>query len=158
MPIFQTLRQTVDTEEFGPIGTKFRRWLLDLIAVAQPDEIAFEAPWVASGNRKASHPTPTYIPRLLIGLAFLAEQIADEAGIPCTEADVSTVRKLFLGHGRPDNAKAKVIRRCRDLGWRVQDDHQADAAAIWTYTKMDVDRSFVLPPPGVLFANVRVTA
>lgn len=139
LPAFATLRQTLDGDNYGPLGTKFRQWLCDLIAVSNCREIALEAPWVPSGSRKPSHPTPVRIPRMLLGLAFLAEQIADECSIACTDADVSTVRKFFVQNGRPPDPKRAVMQRCKQLGWAPRDEHQADAAAIWAYTKALAD-------------------
>ena len=151
-PAFATLRQRIEGDEFGPIGTKFRTWMLDLIAVCRPEQIALEAPWVPSGNRAPSHPTAVRVPRLLLGLAFLAEQIADECSIRCSETAVSTVRKAFLGHGRPDDPKAAVMRQCRLLGWNPQDDHQADAAALFYYAKATFEPKWA-PGATPLFAR-----
>jgi hypothetical protein len=143
-PSFQTLRQSLDGDEFGPIGTKLRRWVVDLITVVKPDHIAFESPYVASGSRRPGRFTDARIARMQIGLAFLVEQIADEFGVDASEQEVSTVRLYFVGEGRPADPKGTVMRRCRMLGWDVKDDHQGDACALWAYSQSYLDPKFSL--------------
>ena len=142
VPHFETLRQELDGDEFGPVGTKMRFWVIGLIVKYRPRHIAFEAPWVPSGSRDASRPTNTRIPRVLIGLAFEIEQIADEFGITSSERSPQSVRKHFVGHGRPENPKAAVMARCRQLGWPIRNDHEADAGALWSFTQSVLDPSF----------------
>jgi len=134
-PVFATLKTSIDGEVFGPAYSKFRAWVLDLLAVNSPDLLVIEAPWVPSGSRAPSHPTSTVIPRVLLGLAAIAEQVAEERRVEVVELAVNTVRKHFIGHGRARNPKTLVKRRCGQLGWIVRDDHQADAAALWCYAK-----------------------
>ena len=48
---------------------------------------------------------------------------------------VADVRGLFIGRRnlKTDDAKAAVMRRCRQLGWDVADHNAADACALWAY-------------------------
>jgi hypothetical protein len=146
-PAFSTLHQVLDDGlEFGRVGSNFRRWMVDMIMVHKPEHIAFEAPWMPMGDRnksgKRSGMTSTRIPRLLIGLAFLAEQIAYEFEIECSEAEPSTCRKHFVGHGRPEDPKKAVGMRCALLGWNIHNDHEGDAGALWAYTQAMIDPYF----------------
>lgn len=141
-PRFKTLRQELDGDDLGPIGAGFRWWMVGIIQDCKPTHIAFEAPWVPSGGREGSRNTGTRIPRLLIGLAFLAESIAAEFGIDCSEAAPQTVRRHFVGHGRPDDPKETVMARCRQLGWPIRNDHEGDAGALWSYTQSLLDPKF----------------
>lgn len=48
---------------------------------------------------------------------------------------VADVRGLFINNRRlkTDVAKAAVMRRCKKLGWEVEDHNAADACALWAY-------------------------
>jgi hypothetical protein len=52
------------------------------------------------------------------------------------------VKKHFAGTGRAD--KSAMIARCRQLGWPARNDHEADAAAVWSHIKALVDPKFSL--------------
>jgi hypothetical protein len=163
-PQFSTLKGRMpEDDDFGPLFGKQAQWMRDLIAFQRPGVIAVESPWIPLGDRPKdedgkSKGRPTSIPivLMLIGLWAVATTVANAHGIPCKRRQVSTVRKAFTGDGR--SKKPDIERRCFLLNWSPGDNHQADAAALWAFEKMQADRSFVLPPPGVLFANVRVTA
>jgi crossover junction endodeoxyribonuclease RuvC len=114
-------------DDLGGKGAAFSNWLSDLITVEQPTLISFEAPIPPRGTMKTNVQTI----RLLLGLAFEAEVIAYMRDVECFEANVQTARKAFTGSGRSD--KNDVIAACVKKGWKVADDHQADAGAIWHY-------------------------
>lgn len=131
--------------EFGPLFTGFRRWMIDLIVLHKPTHIGVEAPWIPSGNRKPSRFTAPDVMYMLISLAGIANQVADEAGLIFFKAEPSTIRKHFTGRGRwgsRTEAKRAVIRQCHMLGWRVRNDHEADAAAGWAWKKAELDPGF----------------
>jgi len=140
-PRFATLEQSLDgSMALGPAFHKFRRWMRDMIAVHGPiAHCAFEAPWMPMGNRsedgKRSGMTSPRIPRLLLGMVAVAEELCEECGIPCSEAEVSSVRKFFIGTGRPAKPKSEVAHKCALLGWYIRNDHEGDAAALWAYTQ-----------------------
>lgn len=132
-PQLSTLRLPSPSEinEYGPRLTAFRRGLIALICDYQPERIWFEAPFIAlngGGGIKNAQSS-----RLLMILAGLAEQIADEFEIPSIETTNAEVRKHFIGsaHGLRDELKLAMLRRCRLLGWEPGNDNEADAAGIW---------------------------
>lgn len=136
-PVAQTWRgaaHALDPDEFGPRYTAFRQWIEDLINVARPDLIAFEAPLVLHGSRTMTNPNTA---RVLLGLAAIAEQVADAYGIRCCEVHVSTIKKFWTGTGRAE--KSAMVARCRQLGWQVQNDNEADAMALFAFAKASVD-------------------
>ena len=113
-------------EEFGARFDRFEEWLDDLVAIHQPDMIAFEAPLVARGpNLATSHATI----RFLFGLAAIIEKRAHQLGIRCEEVNVQSVKLHFAGHGHAK--KYEIAERCRALGWQPKNEHEADAAAVW---------------------------
>lgn len=69
----------------------------------------------------------------LLGLVAIGECAAVLAGARCHIESPATIRKHFVGNGRPRDPKAAVMARCSQLGWRVADDNQADALATWDY-------------------------
>lgn len=93
--------------------------------------LAVEAP-VPAGQIPGSNVATL---QMLFALAIQACAEAERAEIGHGFFHVATVRKHFLGTGRPENPKRAVMRRCAQLGWMVADDHQADAAALWCLAK-----------------------
>lgn len=71
----------------------------------------------------------------LLGFVCVAETVAALHSIKCHVESPSTIRKHFLGNGKPADPKSAVIARCKSLGLRVTDDNQADAIAAWDYAK-----------------------
>lgn len=69
----------------------------------------------------------------LMQLSGAVRAAAHRAGCKVMMVASSTVRKHFVGHGRPENPKQAVMDRCRLLGWEFQDDNSADAAAVWCH-------------------------
>jgi hypothetical protein len=112
----------------------FRKWLDDEWGVRDhiPEVIVYESPAVPSflGGRTNIETT-----RLLFGLAEHLEEWC-YGKTELHEATTSQVRCHFLGQ----NLKAKIakpltLERCRDFGWEVATEDEADAAALWDYTQ-----------------------
>lgn len=122
-----------------------------MIRTYELDVLALEAP--IGGHAGGGPPKPHWLvidmPKL-IGAAELAAAVWEECTCGGTlvhkpdcpsprvmvrQAHVQTVRRHFLGTGRPKNPKEAVKRRCRDLNWPVEDDNAADAAALYCYVK-----------------------
>ena len=63
------------------------------------------------------------------------------------KADTAAVRHHFIGCN-PKRAKAKgmVVRQCYAMGWKVTDDNEADALAIWSFMCSLLDPSLALAP------------
>lgn len=115
----------------GTIGRGMLRWLTDFITVNQPSMIYYEVPL---DPRHMGKKTTFATARILLGLPFLVETVAEARGIfKLREAGVQDVRKHFCGTPRPADKKAAVLARCRQLGWRPEDDNAADALALWDF-------------------------
>lgn len=106
-----------------------------LLSEHKPDLVAIEAP--IGGGMKSDY---------LIGLAACARGVCANRGIRSEICMISSVRKHFLGKnltakdfpGKDRAAskraiKAQVISRCGMLGWYVEDDDAADAAATFDF-------------------------
>jgi hypothetical protein len=71
----------------------------------------------------------------LAGLHGVIRAVAHLRGIyNIAEHSVSDIRRHFLGTHLLKRAQAKqeTVERCRQLGWNVEDDNQADACALWS--------------------------
>lgn len=107
-----------------------------LIATHEPDLVTVEA---AIGGPKAS--------AYLIGLVACVRGCCANQGVRCENVNLGSVRKHFLGKHytmrdfpgmrRIDAKRAikgMVMDRCRMIGWEVENDDCADAAALWDYS------------------------
>lgn len=113
----------------GHVGANFAKWLRELLILEKPDLVAFEAPLVMATGSASMDSV-----RLLTGLAFQAEVICATRDVPCHAVQVQSWRKVFLGHGRPKDAKRAALAMCELLGWDVGGSHdRAEAVGVWTY-------------------------
>lgn len=69
----------------------------------------------------------------LIQCAGVARLAATRCGARVMLTSSQSVRKVFLGHGRPENPKKAVLARCAELGWSVDGHDAADAIACWAF-------------------------
>lgn len=116
---------------------KALRLIDGLIRDQKPTLVVVEAP--VKGPRASP---------FLIGLVAIVRACCGCRGVPVETYEIATVRRHFLGHHLtsasfqhlpPNRRKAAarkeikeaVIDRCRMLGWEVEDDNAADAAALY---------------------------
>lgn len=65
-----------------------------------------------------------------MAMAGIAEMLADQRGIRWRAvAQPAAVKKHWTGRGNAK--KPDMIVACRQRGWEVKDDNEADALAIW---------------------------
>lgn len=121
---------TAEAKDYGRRFDEYHCWLSEVIVTVRPGLLGFEAPLVRS-DRAA---------RFLIGLASITEMTAAHHAVPCVEEHVATIKQFFGGSGRA--TKDAMMGRCRQLGWAVRNDDEADAAALWTYLKSMSDPKF----------------
>jgi len=114
--------------EYGKRHSAFRLWLLEMDMVHGFDGFAFESPIMKPTD-------DMHILRVLIGYAVVVEECAGwlkrQSGrehFGCTEVSVQTTKKALTGDAYAD--KKKMIAAACRRGWRVADDHQADAGAV----------------------------
>jgi len=124
VPVSGTVSFSRAGKSIGYAMCRMGDFLSEKITECKPDLVAFESPLTAG---KGNAPTR----RLLICLAGEVERYCDPNKIRCVEAEVSTIRKHFCGHGRAK--KPQVMSRCDELGWAYVDDNAADALALWDY-------------------------
>ena len=107
----------------------FRGWLNAKWAKA-PDMIVYESPAVPS---IMAGKTNIDTIKLLVGLAEHLEEWAYQR-IELREARVADVRVHFIGQNMKSAfAKAKTFEQCHVLGWKVENNDEADACALWDF-------------------------
>ena len=114
----------------GDFYAAYERWLMDMISVNSPDMIVYEAPFVGSGKHINTA-------KRLLGLAAITEKIASQKGVKIFDAHNATVRKHFCGRGSAPrkDLKRMVQEECDRRGWKYSDDNEADALALWDFSK-----------------------
>jgi len=123
------------------------RMMNRLIKQYQPGLIVLEAPIGVHGGGSKKRP------EVLMGLRACVMGIAHMHHVPFQQHEVATIRKHFIGHGRLKRveAKAATIKRCKQLGWTVQNDDEADAAALWDLACSQNSRAHSIANIGGLF-------
>ncbi len=107
----------------GEFMDAFQRQLADRL-LRGVSVLVFEAPYIGPKTMMNMNTT-----RRLIGLPAICEMLAFQRGIPVFECVIPTVKANFAGHGRAD--KPTMMREARKRGFRITNDHEADAAACW---------------------------
>ena len=126
------------------------QWLEGMITKYQPELIAFESPFIPMGPAKdkdvfgkATFVTTAQTLRLQITLAAVIETTATKHGIACREVTTQSAKKELVGFGRAPAGDKKwdwgreMVIAATNRGWKVADDHQADAAAVAHVAMLD---------------------
>jgi Holliday junction resolvasome RuvABC endonuclease subunit len=117
------LRVMTEAGGVGHFLAEFHFRLTRLLYDKRPAGLIIEAPLMP---KMTSYETV----RKLMSMAGIAEMLADQRGIRWRAvAQPASVKKHWTGKG---NAKKDdMIAACRQRGWWVADDNEADALAIW---------------------------
>lgn len=100
--------------------------------------VAFESPYMPTGNNRFAAPANALTIRRLYALAGFTEAICHRRRLRCYEARPSEITRAFLGGPAPkgrEHKKAATVKMARLLGYPVKDDDEADALALWTYAE-----------------------
>jgi hypothetical protein len=130
VPKFGTIRFARQGAPHPAIYRALRSWLNGWINAKSIQMVVYESaamPTMMLGRSNAR------TIRLLTGLCEHVEELCYER-IELREASTSQVRSHFIGTNRNKRTLAKelTIERCREMGWPVEDDNQADACALWS--------------------------
>ena len=103
---------------------EFHDWLADFVFEAKPDIIAYE---------RGFHRGPGSLS--LFGFHVVAEMVGDLHGVTVLAVANATIRKFSgVRHG-------KLMESAGLRGWRVADDHQADACFLAEYVALGLYRA-----------------
>lgn len=106
------------------------RRIEELVAQHRPKMLAYEAPLLIP---RADNPEKL---QRLLGLVSEVEKCAERRSLPCEKATLGQIRTHFLGAGyrnQTADLKARTKVKCRDMGYDVADDNEADAMALLDY-------------------------
>lgn len=124
-----------DPDDYGTRGWALMQWLEGMISQYRPDLVALESPFIPLRPQKAegiagpaTFVTTAQTLRLQITLAAVIETTCKKHGIKCVEVSSVTAKKELTGNGRAE--KRDMVIAATRRGWRVADDHQADACAV----------------------------
>ena len=92
------------------------------------DVIVFETPFTR--GRAAT--------RSLWGMAGVLEACASNAGKPVVDVSVATIKKFATGHGH--SPKNTMIAAARELGYRGENDNEADAYCLLKYAEANLEK------------------
>jgi len=110
--------------DVGPFMDAFEKMLAD--ALPGVTVLIFEAPFVGAKMLNNMN-----VARRLVGLPALCEMLAHRHSIECAEANIMTLKKEFAGSGRAE--KSDMIHAAGKRGFRVENEHEADASAVWLH-------------------------
>jgi hypothetical protein len=138
-PVFSSIVGRDETNVGAMV--KLGRWLIALTKEQAIDAIYFEATispgafmgdWNPDkGKVELSSNPQTW--QALAKMTGVVEFVADMRSIPAIDVNVFTLRKLFLGDGRPARPKQQALALCRLLGWSPGNLDEADAGAVWYF-------------------------
>jgi hypothetical protein len=130
-PIIGSFRPTRAGARHGVLMGCVRDWLDQTIKDHRIHKVCFETPF---GGRNLA------VFALVNKMIGVIELVCDDHEIPCVETSSLEWRKTFIGVTRAPKAIPKSQRRawlkgqamgaCRDRGWHVENDDQAEAAGL----------------------------
>jgi Holliday junction resolvasome RuvABC endonuclease subunit len=133
-PIFGGHRLPDTGADLGRFLIAFEDWLVAVLDREAPARVFFEAPILSQSTMTA---------RKLMCLAGETERICVRRGLPVFEVVISQAKKFIAGHGYAD--KQMVVEAARARGWKVTNDNEADACAIWLYGCATLAPKVILP-------------
>lgn len=138
VPRFGGHRLPSTGDDLGRFLAAFEDWLLDTIRRDVPDRVFFEAPILSQSTMTA---------RKLMCLAGETERICHRERLPVKEVVISQAKKFITGHGYAD--KQMVVEAAHARGWKVANDNEADACAIWLFGCATLAPKVILPAPAI---------
>lgn len=104
--------------------------LSELCKMEHPAIVVIEAPLTIINSQYGARPA-----FVLMSLYGAAAGAAHNGGARVVDGNISTWRKSFLGRGNLPGKEAKRLatERCAQLGWKVENHDEADAAGLWAW-------------------------
>ena len=134
MPVSGSVRFAAPGASENAVFGQALRWMSETLQPEpRPDLLIFEGllpPAAMQGE------TTRQVRDRLAGLHGVVRAVAFLRGVyEIASVSVGDVRMHFIGARslKREAAKRETIRRCKALGWPVEDDNQADALAVWSF-------------------------
>lgn len=112
-------------DDVGRYIAAFDDWLQAMLDFEDPSGVIYEAPSIFMKT------TPVTIEKL-VGLATHTQLVCHRRGIRRWSANPSQVKKHFTGRGNAK--KPDMVSTARRCGFKVRDDNEADAIAVWWWS------------------------
>lgn len=137
----EKLPKTHDPADYGRRTYHLDQWLQNFLMNHPIDAIAFEGPFIPRGmfqprDGESSFETTVHAVRLQMALATIIETVATGWKKRCIEVSTISAKVAMVGFGRKpkdepkfDWKKAMLLAATRQ-GYRVSNDHEADAVAV----------------------------
>jgi len=111
------------TAHIARMSGQLRDWLDDLFMVDPWDAMAWEAPFLAPHDKVNKI-------KILIGMVGICFAFVGSRRHPMRYVEVPPKEIKKRMTGRSDADKRDVIAACWSLGWKVKNDHEADACGV----------------------------
>lgn len=113
-------------DNYGRHNANVRLWLRNTIFEINPVIIGYESPSLFSKTTPATM-------RKLSAYGGLCEEecLRENLNVPVREINPSTLKLFFAGHGKA--TKEQMMAAARRYGFKVANDDEADALAMWFY-------------------------
>jgi crossover junction endodeoxyribonuclease RuvC len=112
-------------DEVGRFISAFDDWLQPTLDFEAPALVIYEAPSMFMKT------TPATVEKL-VGLAVHTQFVCHRRAIRARSANPSQVKKFWTGSGKAK--KPEMVERAQRCGFRVRDDNEADAVAVWHWS------------------------
>lgn len=135
-PMWGSHRLPSTGEDIGTFLKAYHLWLIAKLKEVEPALVLMEAPMPGGGKTNMSTIAKLW------NLCGHTEFVCAMKGIRCLQASVNEWRPAFVGPGKGRISKPKtvaerlnypVIQACRQRGWMLEDDNEADALGLWVY-------------------------
>lgn len=121
-PRFGSHQLPSTADDVGKYIAAYDDWLCAMLEFEEPAVVIYEAPSIFMKT------TPITIEKL-VGLATHTQLVCHRRGIRRYSANPSQVKKHWTGKGNAK--KPDMVARARRCGFKVRDDNEADAIAVW---------------------------
>lgn len=136
----EKLPKVHNPDDYGARTWPLMDWLETFLNSAGVDAIAYEAPFIPMGLNKggatSNFNTTQHTIRLQISLASTIETVAKKRLVRCVEVATQSAKVALIGFGRKPKDQPKfdwkreMLIAATRAGYRVSNDHEADAIAV----------------------------
>lgn len=124
-PLFGSHQLPSTGDNVGRYTAAYDEWLQSTLDFEAPELVIYEAPSIFMKT------TPVTVEKL-VGLATHTQLVCHRRAIRARSANPSQVKKFWTGSGKAK--KPDMVDMAHRCGFRVRDDNEADAVAIWHWS------------------------
>lgn len=148
--------ETFDDSDLGRRARDYRAWLLRKVEYFDVRVMAVEAP-LPGMKKQSNFAAEMWQPSHHV----LSQEVAVTCGVKYISVPMQTWRKHFLGRGRAPKEtrnsrkwmKEAAKARCRQMGWKVSDDNEAEALGILDLIRARNSQAYAVHSTPLFHAN-----